>query len=115
MHLEKVSSHFLRKKCLRKNGQKKKKEKNRSPPKNRSKIIAEKEKSINSELFREYFKYQNPSYMFENLYSTKNKERNKIQVNLIKSALTDLKNKIKNMSDNEKRIEQPDKKVDSWF
>ena len=53
--------------------------------------------------------------MFENLYSTKNKERNKIQVNLIKSALTDLKNKIKNMSDNEKRIEQPDKIVDSWF
>ena len=50
--------------------------------------------------------------MYEKLNSTKNIERNEIQVGLIKSALTDLKNRIKNMSENGKRIEQPDKLVD---
>ena len=45
--------------------------------------------------------------MYENLNSTKSTERNKIQVDLIKNALTDLKTKIKNMSKYEKRIEQP--------
>ena len=50
--------------------------------------------------------------MSENLNSTKNTERNKIQGNLIENALTCLKNKIKYMSKNEIEIEQPDKIVD---
>ena len=75
-------------------------------------IIAEKENSIKNELFENYFKYQSPSYMYESLNKTKKTERNKIQVNLIKSALTDLKNRINNISEDEKRIEQPDKIVD---
>ena len=62
-------------------------------------------------MFREYFKYQDLSYMLENLNCTKNKERNKIQVNLIKRALTDLKNKIKNMSENKTEFEQPNEIV----
>ena len=41
--------------------------------------------------------------MYENLNSTKNTERNENQINLI-NTLTDLKNKIKNMFDNKKRI-----------
>ena len=49
--------------------------------------------------------------MYENLNSTKNTERNENQINLI-NTLTDLKNKIKNMSDNKKRIGQPEKVVD---
>ena len=49
--------------------------------------------------------------MLENLNSTKNTHRNKIQVNLIESALTDLKNKIKNTSKIENSIEKPDKIV----
>ena len=49
--------------------------------------------------------------MYGNLNSTKSTERNKIQVNLIKRALTNLKNRTKNMSENEKRIEQPNKIV----
>ena len=52
-------------------------------------------------MFREYFEYQNTSYIYENLNSTKNTERNDVQVNSIENALTDLKNKIKNMFINE--------------
>ena len=70
-----------------------------------------KRRNINDELFREYFKYQDLSYMVQNLNCTKNKERNKIQVNLIKRALTDLKNKIKNMSENKTEFEQPNEIV----
>ena len=44
----------------------------------RSEIIAEEKQGINNDLFRDYFKYQNPSYMYENLNSTKNTERNKL-------------------------------------
>ena len=40
---------------------------------------------------------------------TKSTKRNEIQVNLFKSALTDFKNKIENMSENE--FEQPNKIV----
>ena len=40
--------------------------------------------------------------MYENLNSKKNTERIKIQVKLIESTLTYSKNKIKNMSKNEK-------------
>ena len=36
--------------------------------------------------------------MYKNLNSKKNTERNQIQADLIKSALTDLKNKIKNIN-----------------
>ena len=64
---------------------------------------------MNNDLLRDYFKCQNPSCMYKNLDSTKNTERNKIQLALIKSALIDLKNKIQNMSEYEKEIEQPDR------
>ena len=82
------------------------------PPKERPEIIAEEEKSINNELFKDYFKYQSPSHMYKNLNDTKNTERNKIQLDLIKNALTDLKNRIKNMFENEKIIERTDEIVD---
>ena len=85
-----VSFHYLKKSHTNmKNGNNKKKEEEYIPPK-KSKIIAEKEKNINGELFKEYFKYQNQKYTYESLKNTKSTERNKIQVNLIKSALTNL-------------------------
>ena len=59
-------------------------------PKERSQIVVEEEKGIKNDLFKDYFKYQNPSYMYENSDSTKNTQRNIIQVDLIKIALTDL-------------------------
>ena len=45
--------------------------------------------------------------MLESLKDTKNTERKEIQANWIKSALTDFKNKIKNISKNEIEFEQP--------
>ena len=50
--------------------------------------------------FTDYFKYQNPGYMYEKSNSTKNKEKNKIQLGLIISALTYLKNAIKYIPEN---------------
>ena len=44
--------------------------------------------------------------MLENLKNKKDTQRNENQVNLIKRALTDFKNKIKNMSKYETEIEQ---------
>lgn len=87
-----------------KNGQKKKKGRVCFSKKG-SEIFAEEEKCINNESFRDCFKYQNPSRMYENLNRTENTERIEIQVDLTKSVLTDLKNKIKNISDDGKRIE----------
>ena len=49
---------------------------------------------ISSKLFREYYKYQSPGHMYKNLNSTKTQRKNKNQVDLIKSALIDLRNKI---------------------
>ena len=62
-------------------------------------------------MFREYFKYQDPDSMLEDLHSTRNTKRNNIQVALIRSALTDFKNKINSMSENEIRFEQPNEIV----
>ena len=63
-------------------------------------------RDINDELFRGYFKYQELSHMLENLKNKKDTQRNENQVNLIKRALTDFKNKIENMSKYEIEIEQ---------
>ena len=45
--------------------------------------------------------------MLEELSNTRNTERNNIQENLIRSALTDFKNGIKGMFKNEIASEQP--------
>ena len=47
-----------------------------------------------------------------NLNNTKNTERKEIQADLIKSAVNDLKYRTKQLSENKKRIEKPDKIVD---
>ena len=69
---------------------KEERQKENVPPKERSEIIAEEEKGINSELLRQSFKYQSPSYMYENLNNTIIRERNKIEIDSIKS-LTELR------------------------
>ena len=58
-------------------------------------------------MFREYFKYQDPDSILKDLNSTRNTERNNIQVALIRGALTDFNNKINSVSENEIRFEQP--------
>ena len=47
--------------------------------------------------------------MAKKLYELKNKKENDKLVNVIKSGLSDLKSKIKKMSEDEKKIEKPDK------
>ena len=44
-------------------------------PKERPEITAEKEKGINNELYKNYFKYQSPSHMYKGLNDTENTEK----------------------------------------
>ena len=71
-----------------------------------------KERSINSEIFNKYFKFQRPSDMLKDLYRINDKYKNKGLVNVIKSGLSDLKNETENMSDEEKEIEKPSEIID---
>ena len=76
-----------------------------------NRLINLKRRSVNHNLSREYFKYQDPDSMLEDMYSTRKIERNNIQVALIRSALTNFTDKINSMSENEIRLEQPNKIV----
>ena len=73
------------------------------------KYIENESKGINYELFKDYFYSSVPSTLAKKLYETKDKKENNELVNVIKSWLIDLKNKIKEMSKDEKKIEKPDK------
>ena len=72
-----------------------------------NRLINLKRRSINDNLFREYFRYQDPDSMLKDLNNTKNTGRNNIQAGLINSVLTDFKNRINSMSEKEIRFEQP--------
>ena len=50
--------------------------------------------------------------MLKLVYKTNNKKKNSELVNIIKSGLSDLKNEIKNMSEEEKEIEKPNEIID---
>ena len=50
-----------------------------------NKQVLQKDKTINKDLFRQYFRYQSLVDMQKELYKTKNTDRNKIQVDLIKN------------------------------
>ena len=67
---------------------------------------------MNWESFQKHFKFTKPSALLKELYRIKNKKENKKLVDLIKSGLRDLKDEIKEMSENEIEIERPDKMVD---
>ena len=58
--------------------------------------IANKQKMIHPESFREYFEYLSPSEMYENLNETIEPEKNKAQVNAIRYKLANLREAIKN-------------------
>ena len=71
--------------------------------------IIKKETNMNSELFRQYFNYQIPSALFDDLHNLKdNPLKNHMLVYVIESGLIDLEKKIKEMSKEEKEIEKPD-------
>ena len=65
-------------------------------------------KVINYDFFKDYSNFVVPSALAKELYGIKNKNKNNKLVNVIKSGLSDLKDKIKEMSEDEKKkkIEQ---------
>ena len=65
--------------------------------------IENKSKTINYNLFKDYFKFESPTALKEQLYKIKNKNKDNELVNVIKSGLTDLKDEIEKMSKEEKK------------
>ena len=65
------------------------------------------------ELFKKYFSFQTPTEMLESICNLNDKNKNNMLVSLIKSGLSDLKNEIKKMSEDEIIIEKPNKIVDT--
>ena len=61
--------------------------------------------------FKNYFSFQTPSALLKELYKTNDKEKNRLLVSVINSGLKDLKEKNNKMSEEERKIEKPDKIV----
>ena len=72
------------------------------------KYITEKEANINKELFNKHFHYQTPSELLKDLYKINDKEKNRLLVSVINAGLKDLKKEITKMSEEEKKIEDPE-------
>ena len=65
--------------------------------------IENKSKTINYNLFKEYFNFEPSTVLTKQLYKIKNKKENNELVNVIKSGLIDLKEEIEKMSEEEKK------------
>ena len=83
--------------------------KNQKKNQKKKEYIENESKSINYDLFKKHFNFAVPSALVKQLYETKNRKKNNGLVNVIKSGLSDLKDEIKKMSEDEKEIEKPDK------
>ena len=77
--------------------------------KNFFKYIEDESTGINYELFKKHFNFASSTVLRKHLYEIKNKKQNNELVNVIKSGLIDLKDKLKKMSEDEKETEKPDK------
>ena len=64
--------------------------------------VNKKETGINSEIFQKYFSLEKSSNMLKDVYKTNYKNKNNKLVNVIKSGLSDLKDKTENMGEEEK-------------
>ena len=62
-------------------------------------------------MFKEYFNFESPTVLTKQLYKIKNKKENSELVNVIKSGLIYLKDEIRKMSEDEKKIEKPNEIV----
>ena len=89
----------------KKKNQKKKKKKNQTKT-NFFKYIENESEDINYDLFKDYFNFVVPTVFAKQLFQRKNKNKNSELVNVIKSGIIDLKDKIKMMSKDEKKIEK---------
>ena len=74
--------------------------------------VMRKETGITSEVFQKHFSFKRPSDMLKSVYETNDKKKNSKLVNVIKSVLSDLKNEIGNMGEEEKGIEKPSEIID---
>ena len=66
--------------------------------------INKQETKINKKLFKNYFSFQTPYALPKELYKTNDKEKNRLLVSVINSGLKYLKEKIKKMSKEERKI-----------
>ena len=76
-------------------------------------LISKEETDMNRELLKRYFTFQMPTAMLQAVYATNDKKVNNELVSLIKSRLSDLKNEIEKMSENEIKIEKPYEAADT--
>ena len=77
-----------------------------------SKYIAEKETDINEELSTRHFGFQKPSDIFNSLIDTNDIEKSNKLVVSITGVLKEFKEEINKMSEQERKIEKPDKIVE---
>ena len=73
--------------------------------------INKKQKDINEKLFKRHFNFQRSSDMFNFLNNINDIEKNNELVDVITSGLKDLREEIKKMSEEERKVEKPDKTV----
>ena len=62
-------------------------------------------------MFRIYFNFVAPTVLAKKLFETKDKNKNDKFINLIRSEIIDLKEKIEKMCKNEIEIKKPDKRL----
>ena len=72
------------------------------------KIIKE-ETEINKELFKKYLRFQKPTDMLKNSYNLNDKGKNNNLISVTKTGLIDLEKEIEKISEDEIKIEKPDK------
>ena len=70
-------------------------------------FITKEETGINRQLFKRYFNFQMPTAMLKDLYIFNDRKKNNQLVNEIKSGLSDLKNEIERISEDEIKIKIP--------
>ena len=74
-------------------------------------MIIKEETGIKRGLFQRFFSFQMLSAMLKAVYNTVNKNKNRELINVIKSRISDLKDEIKEMSEDQIEIEKQDKIV----
>ena len=71
--------------------------------------IENKSKTIDYNLFKEYFRFEVPSALAKKLYETKDKKKNNDLVELITVKWSNLKDEIEKIFEDRKETEKPDK------
>ena len=77
------------------------------------KYIENESNGISYDLFKDYFDFSVPSALVKKLCETRDKNKSNKFVKEVKNRWGDLKDKIKEMSEDEREIEQPDKVLKS--